>query len=137
MFTKHSKFFLIGMILILAVLIIGCGTEDKQEAEEQENQTENENETEQSNQAGQLNKDENPVVTVTMENEEQIVIELYPDIAPNTVNNFISLIEDGFYDGLIFHRVIPDFIDRKSTRLNSSHVSISYAVFCLKKKNTY
>ena len=110
MFTKHSKFFLIGMILILAVLIIGCGTEDKQEAEEQENQTENENETEQNNQSGQLNKDENPVVTITMENEEQIVIELYPDIAPNTVNNFISLIEDGFYDGLIFHRVIPDFM---------------------------
>src|SRR5699024_10290141 len=98
MFTKHSKFFLIGMILILAVLIIGCGTEDKQEAEEQENQTENENETEQNNQSGQLNKDENPVVTITMENEEQIVIELYPDIAPNTVNNFISLIEDGFYE---------------------------------------
>src|SRR5699024_5746624 len=103
MFTKHSKFFLIGMILILAVLIIGCGTEDKQEAEEQENQTENENETEQNNQAGQLNKDENPVVTITMENEEQIVIELYPDIAPNTVNNFIYLIEDGFYDRLIFN----------------------------------
>lgn len=98
------------MILILAVLIIGCGTRDAQEAEEQENQTENENETEQNNQEGQLNKDENPVVTITMENEEQIVIELYPDIAPNTVNNFISLIEDGFYDDLIFHRVIPDFM---------------------------
>lgn len=110
MFTKHNKFFFVGMILILAVLIIGCGTRDAQEAEEQENQTENENETEQNNQEGQLNKDENPVVTITMENEEQIVIELYPDIAPNTVNNFISLIEDGFYDDLIFHRVIPDFM---------------------------
>jgi|SRR5690625_253417 len=108
MFTKYSKFFLIGMILILAVLIIGCGTQDEQEAEEQENQ--NENETEQNNQEGQLNKDKNPVVTITMENDEKIVIELYPDIAPNTVNNFISLIEDGFYDGLIFHRVIPDFM---------------------------
>nr|WP_260471869.1 peptidylprolyl isomerase [Bacillus sp. HMF5848] len=52
----------------------------------------------------------NPVVTITMENGKQIVMELYPDIAPNTVNNFISLINKGFYDGVIFHRVIPGFM---------------------------
>ena len=45
-----------------------------------------------------------------MENEKEIKIELYPDIAPNTVNNFISLINKGFYNGLIFHRVIPGFM---------------------------
>lgn len=52
----------------------------------------------------------NPLVTVTIGNGEEIDIELYPEIATNTVNNFISLIEDGFYDGLIFHRVIPGFM---------------------------
>ncbi|NLB52677.1 MAG: peptidylprolyl isomerase [Syntrophomonadaceae bacterium] len=52
----------------------------------------------------------NPVVTIEMENGGQIKIELYPETAPNTVNNFISLIKLGFYDGLIFHRVIPGFM---------------------------
>ncbi len=52
----------------------------------------------------------NPVVTIEMENGDIIKAELYPEIAPNTVNNFISLVKKGFYDGLIFHRVIPGFM---------------------------
>ena len=52
----------------------------------------------------------NPVVTIEMENGGVIKAELYPEIAPNTVNNFISLVRKGFYDGLIFHRVIPGFM---------------------------
>ena len=52
----------------------------------------------------------NPLVTITMENGDVMKVELYPDIAPNTVNNFISLVKKGFYDGLIFHRVIPGFM---------------------------
>ena len=52
----------------------------------------------------------NPVVTITMENGSVIKAELYPEIAPNTVNSFISLIKRGFYDGLIFHRVISGFM---------------------------
>lgn len=52
----------------------------------------------------------NPVITITMENGDVIKAELYPDIAPNTVNNFISLIQKNFYDGLIFHRVINGFM---------------------------
>ena len=51
----------------------------------------------------------NPIVTITMENGDVIKAELYPQIAPNTVNNFISLVKKGFYDGLIFHRVIKGF----------------------------
>lgn len=54
--------------------------------------------------------DKNPIVTFMMENGDVIKAELYPDIAPNTVNNFISLIKKGFYDGLIFHRVIKNFM---------------------------
>ena len=52
----------------------------------------------------------NPVVTLEMENGDVIKVELYPEIAPNTVNNFISLVKEGFYDGLIFHRVISGFM---------------------------
>lgn len=52
----------------------------------------------------------NPIVTIEMENGEKIKIELFPNIAPNTVNNFISLINHSFYDGVIFHRVIPGFM---------------------------
>ena len=53
---------------------------------------------------------QNPIVTFEMENGKIMKAELYPDKAPNTVNNFISLVESGFYDGLIFHRVIAGFM---------------------------
>ena len=52
----------------------------------------------------------NPGVTITMENGDVIKAELYPEVAPNTVNNFISLVKKGYYDGLIFHRVIRGFM---------------------------
>ena len=52
----------------------------------------------------------NPVVTITMESGDVIKIELYPEIAPNTVNNFIALCNSGYYNGIIFHRVIKDFM---------------------------
>ena len=53
---------------------------------------------------------QNPIVTIEMENGGIMKAELYPQTAPNTVNNFISLVKKGFYDGLIFHRVIPGFM---------------------------
>ena len=56
------------------------------------------------------NNMKNPIVTITMENGGVMKAELYPEIAPNTVNNFIDLINRGFYDGIIFHRVIPGFM---------------------------
>ena len=52
----------------------------------------------------------NPIVTITMKNGKKIKLELYPDIAPNTVMNFMSLADNGFYNGLIFHRVISGFM---------------------------
>ena len=52
----------------------------------------------------------NPIVTFEMENGDVMKVELYPEVAPNTVNNFISLVNKGFYDGLIFHRVINGFM---------------------------
>jgi len=53
---------------------------------------------------------QNPIVTITMENDDVIKLELYPEIAPVSVNNFISLVNKNFYDGLIFHRVIRGFM---------------------------
>lgn len=53
---------------------------------------------------------QNPIVTFTMQNGDIMKAELYPEIAPNTVNNFISLIKKGFYNGLIFHRIIAGFM---------------------------
>jgi peptidyl-prolyl cis-trans isomerase B (cyclophilin B) len=52
----------------------------------------------------------NPIVTINMEDGKVLKAELYPEVAPNTVNNFISLIKKGFYDGITFHRVIPSFM---------------------------
>lgn len=52
----------------------------------------------------------NPIVTIEMESGNSIKVELYPEIAPNSVRNFISLVNKGFYDGVIFHRVIPGFM---------------------------
>ena len=51
----------------------------------------------------------NPIATIEMENGKTIKVELYPEVAPNTVANFISLANSGFYNGLIFHRVIKGF----------------------------
>ena len=53
---------------------------------------------------------QNPIVTMEIEDYGTIKIELYPEYAPNTVANFVSLIEDGFYDGLTFHRLVPGFV---------------------------
>ena len=52
----------------------------------------------------------NPIVTIEMENGKKMTVELYPDVAPNTVKNFVSLCNKGFYNGTIFHRVIPGFM---------------------------
>lgn len=52
----------------------------------------------------------NPIVTIKMQDDKIMKIELYPEVAPNTVNNFISLVSKGYYNGLTFHRVIPGFM---------------------------
>jgi len=71
---------------------------------------------------------ENPVVTIEMEDGGVIVAELYPEVAPNTVRNFISLVQDGFYDGLIFHRVIPSFMIQGGCPLGEGYGNPGYSI---------
>lgn len=87
---------------------------------------------------------QNPIVTIEMENGDVMKAELYPEIAPNTVNNFISLVNKGFYDGVIFHRVIRGFMiqggDPQGTGVGGSGYSIkgefSYNGFANDLKHT-
>ena len=70
----------------------------------------------------------NPIVTITMENGDVMKAELYPEIAPNTVNNFISLVKKGFYDGLIFHRVIKGFMIQGGCPLGNGTGNPGYSI---------
>lgn len=104
----HKKRLLMISIFILAVLLVGCNDSSDKTVEEELEDSGN-NDTEETTEKPEPSGIK-PIVTMTMEGGGEVTMELYPDIAPNTVNNFISLIEKGFYDGVIFHRVIPGFM---------------------------
>lgn len=103
---------------MLAVLLIVAGCGNKPTAEQNGAADTTSTAQDSNKQASKNEKDDskktssskNPIVTIEMENGDSMEIELYPDKAPNTVNNFISLVNKGFYDGTIFHRVIPGFM---------------------------
>ena len=105
MFSRYKVFYMIFATIVTTIILTSCGTQA-------ENGQKSENDAKQDGEKTDYSASvtENPIVTITMENDEKIVLELDPTVAPNTVANFISLVEDGFYDGLIFHRVIPDFM---------------------------
>jgi len=103
---------LLTIILLMVTMCASCGSNEK---------------TPQTSENSSGNK--NPLVTVTMENGKKIFIELYPDIAPNSVNNFISLAKSGFYDGVIFHRVIPGFMIQGGDPLGSGAGGPGYLIF--------
>ncbi|KMN37363.1 MULTISPECIES: peptidylprolyl isomerase [Lysinibacillus] len=105
MFVRNKGLFFMLSTLAIIVVLTGCGT--AKDSEKTEGKTAKETQ-ETMDYASKVK--ENPIVTITMSNDEKIVIELEPTVAPNTVANFIALVKDGFYDGLIFHRVIPDFM---------------------------
>jgi len=79
----------------------------------------------------------NPIVTFEMEDGGIMKAELYPELAPNTVNNFISLVSKGFYDGLIFHRVIPGFMIQGGDPLGNGMGGPDYSIFGEFKANGF
>jgi len=93
------------LIVVVAILSTGCG--NKQKVEEDLLGV---NFDVKGNEAKLDFGDENPVVALYIENYGAVVMELYPDIAPNTVNNFITLVKDGFYNDNTFHRLMPGFV---------------------------
>ena len=109
---KKMNFLKKIMLLVTLVFVVfagGCASKDKENTETTTNSQGNvESSKEIKTEKGE--NDKNPVVTIAMEDGSTIKIELYPEIAPNTVRNFVSLVESGFYDGVIFHRVIPGFM---------------------------
>lgn len=100
---KRKAFYLFLMLTVFSLILASCGNTTEKEQEDVKKEP-----VETSNYSSEVK--ENPIVTITLENDEKVIVELDPTVAPNTVANFISLIEDGYYDGLIFHRVIPDFM---------------------------
>ena len=85
----------------------------------------------------ELETPSNPVVTIEMEDGGVIRAELFPEIAPNTVNNFISLINSGFYNGLIFHRVIPGFMLQGGCPLGQGYGDPGYGIYGEFSKNGF
>lgn len=92
---------LLSLMLLALFLFAGCQENDEDDTAKKE-KAEDATTYEET--------DKKPIVTITMEDGREIMAELYPNIAQNTVNNFIELIENEFYDGVIFHRVIPGFM---------------------------
>lgn len=92
--------------LVFVVFAGGCASKDGENSETTPNTSGNV----ETSKTEKGENDKNPIVTITMEDNSTIKVELYPKIAPNTVRNFVSLVESSFYDGLIFHRVIPGFM---------------------------
>ncbi|WP_102275195.1 peptidylprolyl isomerase [Cytobacillus massiliigabonensis] len=128
MLSKHKSLVFLFSVLLVLFSIAGCGTQTEKGASKENNGGESGNKT------GEKSKypsdvTENPVVTITMENNDEIKLELYRDIAPNTVANFVSLINKGFYDGLIFHRVIPDFMIQGGDPAGNGTGGPDYSIF--------
>lgn len=106
--NRKLLYIMVTLIVIMAILYLGRGfimQENNNELDNSEITDSQENEERMDNMEGK-----NPIVTITMASGKEIKIELYPEHAPNTVNNFIYLINQDFYDGLIFHRVIKGFM---------------------------
>ena len=104
---------IIGIIILLVVIVIAAVMipQKNEESKKKEEKLMNINYDIEGNEAKLDDYDtENPVVAMYIENYGSVVMELYPDVAPNTVNNFISLVKSGFYDNNTFHRLVPGFV---------------------------
>lgn len=104
---KKNKFFIIGIILVIGLIILALCISPK---EEEKGDLLNIKYDVKGNTVSLKYETDNPVVAMYIEDYGSIVMELYPDVAPNTVNNFISLIKSGYYDNNTMHRLVPGFV---------------------------
>lgn len=113
---KNIKITLLLLISFFLLTLTGCGstapnTSNPQNTQNTVNTSESTNtDLNSKTPEGVPASDKNPLVTITMASGDEIKVELYPNVAPNTVKNFISLVQKGFYNGTTFHRVIPQFM---------------------------
>lgn len=105
---KYLKLILVT-VLMSSLVLVGCGNSKTNNSKEESNSSATTNEDSDKQQSAESN-DKLPIATITVDGYGVIEAELYPEIAPNTVNNFISLANKGFYNNLKFHRVIKDFM---------------------------
>ena len=111
--NKNKLFMIIGIIILLVVIVIVAVMvpQKSEEGKKKEEKLMNINYDIEGNETKLNDYDTgNPVVAMYIENYGSVVMELYPDVAPNTVNNFISLVKSGFYDNNTFHRLVPGFV---------------------------
>lgn len=128
---KKSKLATILITSILAMALVGCKSSNGE-------QTDNTSSLDDSNNTAmdylskdteKKSEDKNPVATIEMEDGSIIKVELYPEVAPNTVRNFISLANDGFYNGTIFHRVIKGFMIQGGDPLGNGTGGPDYSIY--------
>lgn len=133
---KLLKKVLIYLLLLATVCMFplaGCGEKNETPNAGNDSQTEDGSQNgdggqEQGDKDDEEKEVPNPVVTIEMMGGKVIKIELYPKIAPNTVNNFLALVSEHFYDGLIFHRVIEDFMIQAGDATASGRSGIDYTI---------
>lgn len=116
MFLKNKRLGMMLLLMLILVIVAGCGgTKTPNNGETTGAGGGNTNTTTPTEAPAEdgpalLGPEKHPVVTIQLSNDKIIKLELYPEVAPNSVNNFISLVKKSFYDGVIFHRVIPGFM---------------------------
>ncbi|TFE23369.1 peptidylprolyl isomerase [Cohnella luojiensis] len=109
-----KKRLVVSLLALITLLLILTGCGGKEKTNNSTDATANNGGAASTQEASPMNgvdtSGDNPIVTIEMDSGKIIKVELYPKIAPNSVNNFISLVKKGFYDGTIFHRIIPGFM---------------------------
>lgn len=122
----------IGALIVASIMtltLVGCGTKTKDDTSETPSAGETTAVDYLSKETEKKPQDKNPVATIEMGDGGVIKVELYPEIAPNTVRNFISLANDKFYDGLIFHRVKEGFMIQGGDPLGNGMGGPDYSIY--------
>lgn len=114
---------------ILSFVLVGCGSKEKDDMVQSDSENGTTTVDYLSKETEKKSEDSNPVATIEMEDGGIIKVELFPEIAPNTVRNFIYLANDKFYDGLIFHRVIEGFMIQGGDPIGNGTGGPDYSIY--------